>query len=74
MIDFDKNFVCWVMDFDHEVIDICMNVANERIWIQGFDDTDWKEADAFATKIADSLGIEYVGEVMYEDWTEKCEA
>ena len=56
------NCVCTKNDWDHEVIDVFLLVGDEEIHMKGFDEFEWREAEEFAQKIANSLNIEYVGD------------
>lgn len=73
-----KMFVAKQCDLEYEVDDIMLFFefteletlglpTTQKIWIKGFDDVDWKEADEFAEKLAKTLKCEYVGEVFDED-------
>lgn len=60
-------YVCISPDFENEVLDVIAVIEGEQCHVKGFDDVEWKEADAFAEKIAKRLGVEHRGEVnLYE--------
>ena len=56
------NYICLKTDWDHEVIDMFLVVDDEEIHMKGFDEVEWREAQEFAQKIANSLNVEFVGD------------
>ena len=60
-------YVCTSPDWDNNVVDVTIVIDGEPCWVKGFDDTECKEADAYAQKIAEKLGLEFVGDVEFPD-------
>lgn len=56
------NYICLKNDWDHELIDVFLVIGDEEIHMGAFDDVEWREAEEFAQKIANSLDIEFVGD------------
>ena len=57
-----KPYICTKNDWDYEVIDVFLVTQDEELHLKGFDDVEWREANSFAERIADSLNIEFVGD------------
>lgn len=57
------NYICIKNDWDHEVIDALLVVGEEEFYMKAFDEVEWREAEEFAEKIANSLNIEFIGNV-----------
>lgn len=56
------SYVCTKNDWDWEVIDVMLVVADTQYNIKGFDEEEWQDAVQFAENFAASLNIEYVGD------------
>ena len=67
-----KAYVAKTPDLENEVDDVFLIIEDgdwkRTCWIRGFDDTEWKEANEFAEKIAKFLNIEFVGEIEEHNW------
>lgn len=62
-----KIYVAIQPDLEYEVDDVVLVVEDgvwkNVCWVKGFDDIEWEEANAFAEKLAKTLGVEFVGEI-----------
>jgi hypothetical protein len=58
-----KPYICIKNDWVYKVIDVFLITEDEEIYLKGFDEEEWREATVYAKKIADSLNIEYVGDM-----------
>jgi hypothetical protein len=57
-----KPYICIKCDWDYKVIDVFLITEDEELHLKGFDEEEWREAQEYAERIADSLNIEYVGD------------
>ena len=57
-----NNYICTKQDWDHDVIDVSLVTGGVEYQLEGFDDVDWFEAEAFAEQIAKNLNIDNVGD------------
>ena len=61
-----KAFICTKQDWEYEVIDVMLTIEDgvevRDHNLKGFDDFEWKKADAYAEEVAKLLNIEFVGD------------
>ena len=58
-----NNFVYIECDWDWKCIDVFLVVDEETYHIEGYEEDEWREADAFAAQFAKSLKITYKGDM-----------
>jgi hypothetical protein len=62
-----KAYIAKRPDLEYEVDDVVLVIEEDGqkiiCRIKGFNDYEWEEASAFAEKLAQTLGIEFIGEI-----------
>ena len=55
-------YVCTITDWENDVIDVVIKYRGDDIFINGFEDVEWDDADLFAQTVATDFNIVYVGD------------